>query len=118
MKIIRAFIIILAIAWLGEILNKGLHIPIPGSVLGMIVLLLCLLLGIIKLSQIQEVSDFLLSHLAILFIPSGVGLMAVFYKLQGVWLILLSITIVMTLVVMSVTALMVQWLGGKNEEHP
>ncbi len=118
MKLIRALIIILAIAWLGEILNKTFHIPIPGSVLGMMLMLLFLLSGVIKLPQIQEVSDFLLSHLAILFIPSGVGIMVVFYKLQGVWLILLSLTIVMTLVVMSVTALVVQWLGGKNEEHP
>lgn len=118
MKIIRALIIILAIAWLGEVLNKALQIPISGSVLGMILLLLCLLLGVIKLPQIQDVSDFLLNHLAILFIPSGVGLMVVFSKLQGSWLILLTLTIAMTLVVMSVTAFVVQWLGGKNEEHP
>lgn len=115
MKLIRALIIILTIAWIGDVLNKVVHIPIPGSVLGMVLLLIFLLLGNIRLPQIEAVSNFLLSHLAILFIPSGVGLMVVFSRLQGVWILLLALTVTMTLVVMSVTALVVQWLGGKHE---
>ena len=57
-------------------------IPIPGNVLGIIVLFLLLLTGIVKESHISLAAEFLLRHLVFFFVPIAVGLMqwgSVFY---------------------------------------
>ena len=57
-------------------------IPIPGNVLGIIVLFVLLLTGIIKESHISLAAEFLLRHLVFFFVPIAVGLMqwgSVFY---------------------------------------
>lgn len=59
----------------GEQIASYFHLPIPGSVVGMVILFSLLCLGIVKPSQIREVSDFLLKHMAFFFIPIAVGLM-------------------------------------------
>lgn len=62
----------------GYLLWKGLGLPIPANVLGMLFLLLLLALKWIKLSDVEAVSDFIISHLALIFIPSAVGIMEYF----------------------------------------
>lgn len=96
--------------FLGEILNRIIKIPIPGSVIGMILLLTALLTGIIKLSQVEELSNFLLDHLAFFFIPAGVGLLSVLGVIRGSWYLILLVTFLTTIIVMSVTGLVVQFL--------
>ena len=54
MKYIKQFAIIAAITFLGEILNLLLPFPVPASIYGMIMLFVCLMTGILKLSQIEE----------------------------------------------------------------
>jgi len=50
------------------------HIPLPGSVLGLILLFLLLITGVVKLSWIEKAANFQLKHLPLLFIPSIVTL--------------------------------------------
>ena len=108
MKLLRQFGIILSIFLIGEVLNKVCHIPIPGNILGMILLFILLSLNIIKVESIKEISDFLLNHLAFLFIPPGVALISSLNTLSSIWLSFLFITIFTTAIVMSVTGLTVQ----------
>lgn len=110
MKLLRQGALLLAIIFIGEMLNRILKIPIPGSVLGMIILLIALLTGIIKLSQIEEVSNFLLDHLAFFFIPAGVGLLSVLGVIKGSWYLILIVAFLTTIIVMAVTGLLVQFL--------
>lgn len=120
MKLLRQFAIILIICFLGEVLHKLLNIPIPGNVIGMILLLAGLLSGIIKLEAIEEVSEFLLKHLAFFFVPAGVGIIASFDIMKGNWLKILSIILISTLIVTITTGLTVQALKGgfkKNERN-
>ncbi|MDF2892128.1 MAG: CidA/LrgA family protein [Clostridia bacterium] len=109
MKLIRQITIILLFIFLGEIFNKLVGIPIPGNILGMILLLLCLLMGFVKLQQIDEISKFLLDHMAVLFVPAGVGLISVTGLVKDTWWILLLIAISTTFLVMSVTGLVVKF---------
>lgn len=110
MKLLRQGALLLVIIFIGEMLNRILKIPIPGSVLGMIILLIALLTGIIKLSQIEEVSNFLLDHLAFFFIPAGVGLLSVLGVIKGSWYLILIVAFLTTIIVMAVTGLLVQFL--------
>ncbi|UJX40224.1 CidA/LrgA family protein [Desulfovibrio sp. JY] len=51
------------------------HWPLPGNVLGVLVLFSLLCLGVIRLEQVERTADFLLRHLVFFFIPIAVGLM-------------------------------------------
>ena len=73
MKIIKQIGIIMTICWISLVIEHVLPFAFPASVIGMILLLLCLLTGILKLHHIREKSDFLLSNMAFFFIPAGVN---------------------------------------------
>lgn len=76
----------------------------------------------LKVEQIETVSNFLLDHLAFFFLPAGVALITALgiLKLDGIQLVIIAI--VSTLVVMSVTAILVQFFikkmsKDKNENN-
>ncbi len=110
MKLLRQFLVILTICVIGEVLNKIVHIPLPGSIIGMILLFVFLVTGVIKLEMIADISKFLLDHLAFFFIPSGVGLLAYFGILKSNFIPIMVICIVTTIAVMLVTGATVQFI--------
>ncbi len=114
---LRQMALVLLLVFIGELLNKVFKIPIPGNIIGMIILLVALLTGIIKLQQIEEISKFLLDHLSFFFIPAGVGLLSVTGMLKGSWYFILLICVVTTILVMATTALVVQFLRRLQHER-
>lgn len=112
MKFLRQFAIILVICFLGEALHRVLNLPIPGSVVGMILLLLGLMTGVIKLKHIEETSEFLLDHLAFFFVPAGVGIISSLDVMKGNWVPIFVIIVISTIVVMVTTGITVQLLKG------
>jgi holin-like protein len=50
-------------------------LPLPGNVVGVVLLYLLLNLGLLRLEQVQDAADFLLRHLVFFFIPVAVDLM-------------------------------------------
>ena len=50
-------------------------LPIPGNVLGVLLLFALLCLGVVKLKHVELAADFLLKHLVFFFVPVAVGLM-------------------------------------------
>ena len=76
MKLFREALIIFGIYLLGELLSSVLHLPIPGNILGMVILFILLCTKVVKVDNISNVTSFLLDHLSFFFIPAGVGLMA------------------------------------------
>lgn len=112
MKLLRQFAIILVICFLGEALHRVFNLPIPGSVVGMILLLIGLMSGVIKLKHIEETSEFLLEHLAFFFVPAGVGIISSLDVMKGNWVPLLIIIVISTIVVMITTGITVQLLKG------
>ena len=83
MKFLKQLSLILLFYIIGEILSYliKLFIPsllIPGSIIGMILLLILLLTKVIKFTWIDSVCDFFLRNMAFFFIPSVVSLMAYF----------------------------------------
>jgi len=114
MKILRQFSVILLILIIGEFINKIVGIPIPGNVLGMIILLVGLSTGIIKLEMVDQITKFLLDHLAFLFIPAGVGLINSLDIIGAQWFAILSVTVLSTGFVIATTGLTVQLLKRRH----
>ena len=108
MKILRESIIILSIYLIGEIISKALHLPIPGNILGMLILLLLLCTKVIKVDQIESISNFFLDHLAFFFIPAGVGLLTSFNLIKDSLLSILIICVITTAIVLVVTGKVVE----------
>lgn len=118
MKYVKQFLIILFISFLGEILNNVLPLPIPASIYGIIILLICLLTGIVKVEKIEEVSNFLLEILPILFIPPGVAIMNSYGSIKNIIAPIMIIIFVSTIVVMIVTGRVAQFIiRRKNKKE-
>lgn len=94
--------IIGGISFAGEVLNKLLPLPIPASVYGMLILLLCLCVKWIRLDQIQETADFMLAAMPLVFVAPGVALMESFEVMKDNILSIFFIALFSTVVVMAV----------------
>lgn len=102
------FALILAVSFVGEILNFLIPLPIPASIYGIIILFLCLEFKIIKLSWVKDVGTFLIAAMPVMFIPAGVGLMASWNILRPSIVAYAVITLVTTVVVMAASGLATQ----------
>ena len=75
MKIIKQFGIIFSLCWISVILEKYIPFPIPATVIGLILLFICLLTGILKIENIKEKSEhrleLFLSHQGIEYIDDS-----------------------------------------------
>ena len=77
MKYLKQFFIILLISLFGEIFKYMIPLPVPASIYGMVILFICLMTGIIKLEDVKEAGKFMIEIMPVMFIPAGVGLIAV-----------------------------------------
>lgn len=94
----------------GEVIVLSLALPIPGPVVGMLLLLSALTLRGKAIHPLPETANALLSHLSLLFVPAGVGVIVHFHRLGDEWLPIAAALILGTLVTLGVTALMMQGL--------
>lgn len=75
MKLIKGIFIILVHLAAGNLFSFLIAGFIPGSVLGMILLFLSLLLGIVKEEDVHEVATFLTGNMTLFFLPAFMGVM-------------------------------------------
>ena len=88
----------------GELLVVALGIPVPGPVVGMVILFVGLLVTGSVPDGLASVADALLSHLSLLFVPAGVGII-VHFALIGTDAVPISVALVVsTLLTVAVTA--------------
>ena len=114
MKFLRQFMIILLLSFLGEVLKMFIPLPIPASVYGLVLMLLCLVTGILKTSQVKEAAYFLIEIMPVMFIPAAAGLIDSWKVLQPLLLPILVITVVITIFVMVVTGKIAQMIAQKR----
>ncbi|WP_439185588.1 CidA/LrgA family protein [Carboxylicivirga taeanensis] len=116
MKVFRQLAIILAINFTGELLSKSLSLPLPGSIVGMFILLILLLTGIVKEAHIAETADFFLEKMPFFFIPAGVSVMVAYQFIEGHLATVLATILLSTLLVMIVSALVAQLIIKKKND--
>lgn len=114
MKFLRQFMIILLLSFLGEVLKMFIPLPIPASVYGLVLMLICLVTGILKTSQVKEAAFFLIEIMPVMFIPAAAGLIDSWKVLQPLLLPILVITVVITIFVMVVTGKIAQMIAQKR----
>lgn len=123
---IASFSLILLCQLAGEVVVRGLGLPMPGPVLGLLLLLLLLLArdrlkilarGALQGDGVESASRGLLAHLSLLFVPAGVGVMQKLDLLaeHGVAIaVILALSVVATLLATVATFLAVSRLMARR----
>lgn len=109
MKYIRQFSIILFISLTGEVIHLFVPLPVPASIYGLILMLVGLKTKFIPLEAVEEVSNFLLEIMPMLFIPAAVGLLDSWGVLRPILIPFLAITFLSTFIVMAMTGKVTQF---------
>ena len=114
----------------GEVFVRGLGLPMPGPVVGLLLLLMLLLArdhftvlarGPLQQDGVENASRGLLAHLSLLFVPAGVG---VVQKLDliaehGIAIfMILAVSVVVTLLVTVATFLLASRLVARRRSTP
>lgn len=108
MKYVYQIGIISVISFVAEMLYVFLPLPVPASVYGLLILLFLLMTKIIKPEQIEDVADWLLKIMPILFVGPSVGLIKSFDVIKGQILPLIIMCVISTIGVMIVTSVVAQ----------
>ena len=99
---------------IGEVFARWLSLPVPGPVIGMLLLFASLVLRGGADQELQTTSQNLLQHLSLLFVPAGTGVMLHLHRVADEWLALLAALLISTLATLIVTALVMKLcLGSK-----
>lgn len=101
---------------LGELLHAVLPIPIPAAIYGLVLLFLALMLGVVKLPQVDAVSKFLIATMGVLFVAPGVSIMEVWGDIASSAVAIVVISVASTLLVFAVSGVLTQLLMGKGEK--
>jgi len=111
---LAAFTILLLFQCLGEGIVFLLKLPIPGPVAGMLLLMAALVAWPRLQAMVEEGANTLLSHLSLLFVPAGVGIIATAASGSGHWLAILGALAASTALALAVTGLLLKSLGGRD----
>lgn len=104
MNLLKELWVLILFFLIGELITMLIPSPLPGNVIGFILMVIVLKAGVIKEHSISHVTNFLLNNLAILFIPGGVAILKVLHLFNGNVLKLLLLIIVTTILTMLSTA--------------
>lgn len=109
--VIRQCAILFGCLALGELLIYLTYIPLPSSILGMLLLTLFLKLKWIRLEWIQGMADFLVANIGFFFVPPGVAIMLYLDIIKAqLWPIVVA-TVISTVLVLAVTGWVHQFYG-------
>lgn len=89
---------------IGETLTRWLMLPLPGPVLGMLLLFLWLSLRGGPGDALRQGSQHVLQHLSLLFVPAGTGIVLHLHRVGDEWLPLLLSLLISTVLTLVVTA--------------
>jgi putative effector of murein hydrolase LrgA (UPF0299 family) len=127
---IASLSLILLCQLIGEVAVRGLAVPVPGPVIGLVLLLLLLLArdrypalarGPLGDDGVESASRGMLANLSLLFIPAGVGVVQKLDLLadHGIAvLVILAVSVIVTLLATVATFVAASSLMSRDEERP
>ena len=102
---LEALTLILVCQLAGEVAVLLSGLPLPGPVLGMLLLLAWLFVRGGVPEAVGRTADTLLAHLSLLFVPAGVGVLVHWERVRDQWAAIAAALVLGTLVTLAVTAL-------------
>ncbi|HRW49985.1 MAG: CidA/LrgA family protein [Caldilinea sp.] len=111
-RIVLVFTILLACQLAGEVIARLLGLPVPGPVLGMVILFVALVIRGHVPDDVGVVTGGLLQNLSLLFVPAGVGVMLHAGLLVQNWLAVSAALMASVVITIAVTGLAMRWMRG------
>jgi holin-like protein len=107
-------VILLAFLLAGTAVARLGRLPLPGSVVGMLLLAAVLHFRWMPAAWVEPAAELLLRHMALLFVPPGVGLMLQYELLRREWLPIVAASAASTLAVLLVVGRLQQRLEARG----
>jgi len=89
--------------FIGNLISSLTGGIIPGSVIGMVLLFLSLFSGLVKPDKVRPVAKTITKHMAIYFVPVGVGIMVSIHYIDELWPVIVLATVASTVLVLVCT---------------
>ena len=115
MKSYVQLMILFVISLIGEGISSFFHLPIPGSIIGLIILFLALQFKWLRVRHVNMVGNFLLANMTILFLPPAVGIMEKFDVIAPYLLPIVLIVFFAAVINIILIALVVQFIKKRYE---
>ena len=115
MKLYVQLMIIFMISLVGEGISSVFHLPVPGSIIGLVLLFLALQFKLLRLRHISMVGNFLLANMTILFLHPAVGIMDKFQVIAPYLLPIILIVLGAIVLNVCVIAVVVQLIKTRFE---
>ncbi len=117
MERLKGFLIILLCNFAGNIVIMLSNLPVPGSVLGMLILLVLLLSKRVRLETVEPAASLLIAFMLLFILPDGVNLMNSFHKFEDIVIQVLVIAVLSTILTMASSSLVAQFLSSKLKKR-
>ncbi len=112
---LRSLTLLVLCQFAGEVVARGLNLPLPGPVLGLVLLLGILLVRGAPSDDMRNTANGLLRNLSLLFVPAGVGIVTQLDAIADDWIAITVSILVSTALGLAVTGVMMQRLSrGKR----
>ena len=98
---------------IGEVISRSCGLPVPGAVIGLILLYLLLWTRLIDPDELGATTGFLHQNFGLLFVPAGVGVIAYLPMIADEWAILLVSILFSVVATMAVTGLVMTQLSRR-----
>lgn len=109
-------LILLSINFIGIVLEKTFNLPLPGTIIGMIILFVLLYTKILTEKSIGSICDFLVKSMIIFFLPPTVNLLETMHLLRIGFFKIVFLLVITTIITMVVTGKTVDFLIKRMEK--
>ena len=109
-----AIFVLIVLQLIGESIVQVSGLPVPGAIIGLILLYAILLLRGEISDEMSRTSGFLLQNLGVLFVPAGVGVIAYLPMIATQWLLILAVLLVSVCATIAITGLVVARLSPRG----
>lgn len=109
-QMIASFAFILGFQVLGEALSRLFGLPVPGPVLGMVLMLFAFFLKDNLVDEIRPTAGVLLANMSLLFVPAGVGIMRHGERFMNEGIGIVVTIMASTLIAMAVAGYVILWV--------
>lgn len=120
LKITIEIVILFIFSYSGNYLHTAFNLPIPGSIIGMLLLLMGLSLNIVPVDWIEDGASILLAFLPMLFIPVFIGVMNYpsLFSVQGgiLFLIIIGSTMITIIASGSISQLFIRYTHKNRKD--
>lgn len=114
---LNEFIILFIINYIGIIISKVFKLPIPGTIIGMVLFFILLYTKVLKVEKVENAVAILILNMTILFMPPAVRILDNIHFLDGQFIKVIILIILTTLITMGTTGKIVQIMIELTEKR-